>query len=144
MASRLGMNVTLLCPNEDFLLDSRYREIAQRQCQARGATFSVTHNIDDGYNGADFVYAKSWGALPWYGNWDQQQPQHHEFKHFIVDEGKMAMTNQACFSHCLPLRRNIKATDAVMDAPYCVAVQEAENRLHAQKAVLGLVTGALS
>ena len=56
----------------------------------------------------------------------------------------MSKTNNARFSHCLPLRRNIKATDAVMDAPYCVAAEEAENRLHAQKAVLGLVTGALS
>ena len=48
----------------------------------------------------------------------------------------MAMTNNALFSHCLPLRRNVKATDAVMDADYCVAVDEAENRLHVQKAVM--------
>jgi N-acetylornithine carbamoyltransferase len=48
----------------------------------------------------------------------------------------MALTNDAVFSHCLPLRRNVKATDAVMDSPACVAIDEAENRLHVQKAVM--------
>ncbi|GJM11520.1 MAG: N-acetylornithine carbamoyltransferase [Lysobacteraceae bacterium] len=144
IASRLGMDVTLLCPNEDFLLDSRYLDIATTQCSQHGRSFEISHDIATAYSGKDFVYAKSWGALPWYGNWAKQQPQHHEYKHFIVDEEKMSKTNNARFSHCLPLRRNIKATDAVMDAPYCVAAEEAENRLHAQKAVLGMVTGALS
>ena len=63
------------------------------------------------------------------------------YRHFIVDEAKMALTNDAVFSHCLPLRRNIKATDAVMDAPYCVAVDEAENRLHVQKALMLTLMG---
>lgn len=54
----------------------------------------------------------------------------------MVDEAKMALTNSAVFSHCLPLRRNVKATDAVMDSPACIAVNEAENRLHVQKAVM--------
>ena len=58
------------------------------------------------------------------------------YKHFIVDEEKMAMTNNAKFSHCLPLRRNIKATDGVMDSNYCVAIQEAGNRMHVQKSLL--------
>ena len=48
----------------------------------------------------------------------------------------MALTNNAVFSHCLPLRRNVKATDAVMDSPRCLAIEEAENRLHVQKAVM--------
>jgi N-acetylornithine carbamoyltransferase len=48
----------------------------------------------------------------------------------------MALTNGALFSHCLPLRRNVKATDAVMDSKACIAVDEAENRLHVQKAIM--------
>jgi N-acetylornithine carbamoyltransferase len=55
------------------------------------------------------------------------------------------MTNKAIFSHCLPVRRNVEATDAVLDAPNCVAIDEAENRLHVQKALmltlLGVATG---
>lgn len=48
----------------------------------------------------------------------------------------MALTNNGVFSHCLPLRRNVKATDAVMDSPNCIAIDEAENRLHVQKAIM--------
>ena len=51
------------------------------------------------------------------------------------------MTNGGIFSHCLPLRRNVKATDAVMDADYCVAIDEAENRLHTIKAVMVATLG---
>ena len=54
----------------------------------------------------------------------------------MVDAAKMALTDNARFSHCLPLRRNIKASDEVMDADYCVALDEAENRLHVQKALM--------
>ncbi len=64
------------------------------------------------------------------------------YRHFIVDEKKMALTNDGLFSHCLPLRRNIKATDGVMDAPYCLAMDEAENRLHVQKALMMNLLGA--
>ena len=53
-----------------------------------------------------------------------------------VDERKMSLTNNGKFSHCLPLRRNIKATDGVMDADYCIAIDEAENRMHVQKAIM--------
>jgi N-acetylornithine carbamoyltransferase len=56
-----------------------------------------------------------------------------------VDESKMNLTNNAVFSHCLPLRRNVKATDAVMDADYCLAVKEAANRKHVQKSMLSKI-----
>ena len=55
---------------------------------------------------------------------------------WMINKRKMEITNNAKFSHCLPLRRNIKATDAVMDSDYCVAIQEAGNRLHVQKSLL--------
>jgi N-acetylornithine carbamoyltransferase len=66
-----------------------------------------------------------------------------KYRHFIVNEEKMVLTNNGLFSHCLPLRRNIKATDAVMDAPYCLALDEAENRLHVQKALMMNLLGAI-
>ena len=53
----------------------------------------------------------------------------------------MALTNNGVFSHCLPLRRNVKATDAVMDSPQCIAINEAENRLHVQKAIMAALAG---
>ncbi len=136
ISSKFGMDVTLLCPNEHYLLDDKYMEAAKAQCAEHGTNFTVTHDIEVAYKGADFVYAKSWGALPFYGNPAAEFEQRKQYPHFIVDGVKMSMTNQAKFSHCLPLRRNIKATDEVMDADYCVALEEAENRLHVQKALM--------
>lgn len=136
IATRYGMDVTLLCPTPDYVLDQRYLDFAARNVAENGGSFSVSHDIDSAYAGADVVYAKSWGALPFFGRWDQEAPIREAHKHFIVDERKMALTNNGLFSHCLPLRRNIKATDAVMDSPNCIAIDEAENRLHVQKALM--------
>ena len=65
--------------------------------------------------------------------------QNNKYKNFIVDEQKMGLTNSAVFSHCLPLRRNVKATDSVMDSDYCLAVAEAANRKHVQKSILSKI-----
>lgn len=136
IATRFGMDVTLLCPTPEYVLDSRYMEAGRRNAAENGGSLSVSHDIDAAYSGAEVVYAKSWGALPYFGQWDKEKPIRDRYCHFMVDERKMALTNQGLFSHCLPLRRNVKATDAVMDAPYCIAIEEAENRLHVQKAIM--------
>jgi len=136
IATRMGMDVTLLCPTPDYLLDSRYLSWAEQNVIENGGAFNISHDIQSAYTGADVVYAKSWGALPFFGNWAPEKPIRDQYKHFIVDEAKMALTNHGIFSHCLPLRRNIKATDAVMDSPQCIAINEAENRLHVQKAIM--------
>ncbi len=142
IASRFGMDVTLLCPEEAYRLDAQFESAARENAQASGGSFAVTHDIESAYSGADVVYAKSWGALPFYGRPEAEWELRRKYRHFIVDEQKMALTSDALFSHCLPLRRNIKATDAVMDADYCVAIDEAENRLHVQKAVMLTLLGA--
>ncbi|MBZ0223320.1 MAG: N-acetylornithine carbamoyltransferase [Dokdonella sp.] len=136
IATRYGMDVTLLCPNRDYLLDPRYMDFAARNVAENGGSLSISHDPQQAYRGAHVVYAKSWGALPYFGRWADEKPIRDAHQHFIVDEAKMALTDGAVFSHCLPLRRNIKATDAVMDSAACIAIEEAENRLHVQKAVM--------
>ncbi len=136
IATRMGMDVTLLCPTPDYVLDERYMGWAAQNVAENGGSLQVSHDIDSAYRDADVVYAKSWGALPYFGNWDAEKPIRDAHKHFMVDEAKMALTNNGVFSHCLPLRRNVKATDAVMDSPNCIAIDEAGNRLHVQKAVM--------
>lgn len=136
ISTKFGMDVTLLCPTPDYRLDDRYMSLAEQQVAEYGGSFNVTHDIEEAYTDADVVYAKSWGALPFFGNWEPEKAVRDQYKHFIVDEQKMAMTNGGLFSHCLPLRRNIKATDGVMDADYCIAIDEAENRIHVQKAIM--------
>ncbi len=141
IATRMGMDVTLLCPTPEYVLDERYMGWAERNVAENGGSLQVSHDIESAYRGADVVYAKSWGALPYFGNWEPEKPIRDRFKHFMVDEAKMALTNNAVFSHCLPLRRNVKASDAVMDSPSCIAIEEAENRLHVQKAVMTALIG---
>ena len=136
IATKFGMDVTLLCPEEAYRLDPAFESAAQRFAEEQGGRYRMTHDIEDAYRGADVVYAKSWGALPYYGRPEEEWALREKYRGFIVDEEKMALTNGALFSHCLPLRRNVKATDAVLDADYCVALDEAENRLHVQKAVM--------
>lgn len=142
IATRLGMDVTLLCPTEEYLLDPRYMQWARANVAESGGSLTVSHDPAAAYADADVVYAKSWGAIPYFGRWDEEKPIRDAYRHFIVDEAKMALTRNAVFSHCLPLRRNVKATDAVMDSPDCIAIDEAENRLHVQKAVMAHLLGA--
>ncbi len=142
IATRFGMDVTLLCPTPEYVLDERYIEFGRRNADENGGSLRISHDIESAYGGADVVYAKSWGALPYFGHWEQEKPIREKYKNFIVDEAKMALTDNGVFSHCLPLRRNVKATDAVMDSPACIAIDEAENRLHVQKAIMATLVGA--
>jgi N-acetylornithine carbamoyltransferase len=136
MAAKFGMDVTLLCPTDEYVLDQRYIDIASSDAAGNGRTLSVTHDIDAAYESADVVYAKSWGALPYFGRWAEEKPVRDRYRHFIVDEAKMAKTGGALVSHCLPMRRNVIMSDGVFDSPSCVAYEEAENRLHVQKAIM--------
>ncbi len=141
IAAKFGMQPTLLCPSEDYILDKRYMDQARMDAEANGCTVKVSHDIDEAYSGADVVYAKSWGALPWFGNWAPEKEIRDAHKHFIVDEDKMAKTDNAVVSHCLPMRRNVKMTDAVFDSANCIAYDEAENRMHVQKAIMKALAG---
>ncbi len=136
MATKFGMDVTLLCPAPDYLLDTRFMDAARANAVDSGGSLAISHDIESAYTDADFVYAKSWGALPYYGKPKDEWELRKNYRHFIVNEEKMAMTNNGLFSHCLPLRRNLKSSDGVMDADYCLALDEAENRLHVQKALM--------
>jgi N-acetylornithine carbamoyltransferase len=134
IAAKFGFDVTLLCPTPEYVLDARYMEAA-------GSAVTVTHDVDAAYKGAHVVYAKSWGALPYFGRWQDEKPIRDRHQHFIVDARKMALTDDAYFSHCLPLRRNVKATDEVVSSARSLVIEEAENRLHVQKALLKRLVG---
>ena len=145
IASKFGMNVRLLVPDEVYRLDERYMGAAQRFCTAAGTTLIVTTDPEEGYAGADAVYGKSWGALPFYGGWEAEAPYRTKGAGFMIDEAKMALTRDGVVSHCLPMRRNVKIADAVVDGPDFLGIEEAENRLHVQKAIMErLIAGARS
>ena len=138
IATRLGMELTILRP-PGFDLDEDLMAIAKKNSGDNGRTIKITDHIEEAYQGKDFVYAKSWGSLKYFGRWDDEKPIREDLKHFIVDRAKMALTNHAFFSHCLPMRRNVKATDEVIDSDYSLVYEEANNRLHTAKALLASI-----
>ena len=84
----------------------------------------VTHNQNEALRGADFVYAKNWSAYddPNYGQVLSKD------RSWTITEEKMALTNNAFFMHCLPVRRGMIVTDEVIEAPTSLVIPEAANR----------------
>src|SRR3546814_1824664 len=74
IATRMGLDVTLLCPTPDYVLDERYMGWAARNVAESGGSLQVSHDIDSAYAGADVVYPKSWRALPYFVHWEAEKP----------------------------------------------------------------------
>ena len=105
----------------------------------------VTNDIDAAFEGAEVVYAKSWGGRQFYGAPEKDIAHRAEYREkWIVNQPKMARTKSAIFMHCLPVRRNVIVTDGVIDSASSVIIDEAENRLHVQKAIITKVLSAES
>ena len=135
-ATKMGMDVTLCCPSEHHLLDERFLRAASGYAAEAGQGLRISCDQDEAFTGADAVYAKSWGRLDQIGLPMEARLTPDDLRGWIVDERKMALTNDATFSHCLPMRRNVKATDGVADGARSLIVAEAANRLPVQKAVM--------
>ncbi len=90
----------------------------------------VVHKPEEAYKGADFIYAKNWSSFGRYGEILSHDPD------WMVDERKMKNTNNAKFMHCLPVRRNVVVSDAVIDSKNSIVIQQAANREWAAQAVL--------
>ncbi len=135
-AAQMGHDLTIAHPPGYELDEDLVREINARAFDA-GSTVSVTHDVEGAFDGAQVVYAKSWGSREFYGapadDVEERAPYRGEW---IVDAAKMARTDAAVFMHCLPVRRNCIVTDEVIDSPASVVIDEAENRLHVQKAIM--------
>ncbi len=133
-----GMDIRLLRPR-GYDLDAAIMERADILCKDSGGRLVVTDNIQEGYTGSKVVYAKSWGSLEYYGRKQEEAEFRKGLNNWIVDNEKMELTDSAVFMHCLPVRRNVVVSDSVIDSSDSVVYDEAENRLHAQKAVLGKI-----
>lgn len=94
----------------------------------KGAT--ITNNQDEAFKNADFIYAKNWSSYNSYGEILSNDT------NWTVTSEKMALTNNAKFMHCLPVRRNIIVTDEVLDSENSIVIQQANNRTFATQAIL--------
>jgi N-acetylornithine carbamoyltransferase len=135
-AAQLGHEVVIAHP-PGYELDDELMKTIREQSAGAGGSVEVTNDIDAAFTGAQVVYAKSWGARQFYGRAERELEERAQYRaKWIVDEEKMSRTTKAVFMHCLPVRRNVIVTDGVIDSPASVVIDEAENRLHVQKAIL--------
>ena len=135
---RFGMDVTLSYPKE-FMLMPEIEQQAKDEAKRWGTSFDIVHDMDEGIKDADVVYAKSWGPLLTTADGKEGKVLQDSHKDWIMDGRRMNLAkSDAIYMHPLPADRNVEVTDEVIDGMHSVVYDEAENRLHAQKAVMAL------
>ena len=139
--TRYGMDVVYARPPE-FTLDPEVIESAKRNVEESGGTFSETTDLKEALEGADVVYMRNHVTLD-FGRIGKESEARimSKYKDWTLTDELMDLTNKkSIFMHCLPADRGHEVTNEVMDGPHSVIYDEAENRLHVQKAVLSLVS----
>jgi N-acetylornithine carbamoyltransferase len=137
-AARLGMEIVIARP-PGFELDPEDTALIRRIAQQAGGEFvHIIDDPDDATVGADAVYVKSWGSVKLYGSPEEEAAQRSALRDWRLTAGRVKSTRggRGIVMHCLPVRRNVEIDDAVLDGPNSVVVDQAENRLHAQRALL--------
>jgi len=133
-----GMSVAIATP-ESFTVDPAVVEQARAIAEETGARIEITHDPVEAVTAADVVLTDTWASM---GQEAEHAQRLEVFRPYCVDPTLMShAVDGALFMHCLPAHRGEEVLDEVIDAPYSVVFDEAENRLHAQKALLSLVMG---
>ena len=97
------------------------------------------HDFDEGMRDSHVVYAKSWGALLTTDDEQEGAAIIEKYRDWIADEPRLKLADgDAIYMHPLPADRGVEVADAVIDGPHSVVYDQAENRLHGQKAVMAL------
>lgn len=136
--TRFGCDVVLAHPPEFKLMDN-IMDMARENARKYKVGFEVTDNMDEAFKDADVVYPKSWGPLLTTSGKDEGKALIDKYKSWITDQRRMDLTkDDSIYMHCLPADRGLEVTDGVIDGAHSVVYDEAENRLHAQKAVMAL------
>jgi ornithine carbamoyltransferase len=141
IGSRFGMDVTLAHP-EGYDLDPQVVQWTQENCAVNGRTFIETTDVRAGYEGVHVVYSRHWMSPQAYrdGEFHKQEEIDKALKYpqWICDAEKMALTDNAIFTHPMPIDRGHEVTDEVASGPRSCIYDVAENRLHVQKAIMAL------
>lgn len=135
MAARLGMDVTVARP-DGFELDEAVMDAARISAAEQGGSVRETASQEEGTRGADIVYAKAWGGRARYDHPESEQEARLRHTDWRITRDIMKGTNEGQFMHCLPVRRGVVVDNEVLDGTQTLHLDQAEYRLHAQKAIL--------
>ena len=140
-SAQMGHDLVIAHP-QGYELDDELIETIKQHAAGAGGSVNITNEIDQAFDGVEVVYAKSWGSRNFYGAGEKDIAARAQYRgKWVVDEQKMKRTRSAIFMHCLPVRRNVIVTDGVIDSAASVVIDEAENRLHVQKAIMASLLG---
>ena len=135
---RFGMDVVLAHPPE-FQLMPDIMDQARDLARKNHTGFEVVHDMEEACKDADVIYAKSWGPLMTTHDPAEGKIIQDKYQDWIADDAKIALgKDDVIYMHPLPADREIEVSNSVIDGPHSVVYDEAENRLHAQKAVMAL------
>lgn len=136
MAASLGAKISVASPR-GYDPSPKIMELAEERARVTGAEVEVVRTAEEAVRGADVVYTDVWVSM---GQESEAERRVRELTPYRVTRELMSMANQgAIFMHCLPAKRGYEVVDEVIDGPQSVVWDQAENRLHTQKALLALL-----
>jgi len=151
--TKMGMDVTLAHP-KGFELEPAVIDACKEFSADTGGSFKMVNDFEEGFRGADIVYPKAWGSVPCFDYVDESGKKvkdrsaeeaerlNNASRDWMTTAKEMKLTNKhAIYMHCLPADRGQEVSDEVIDGPQSVIIDEAENRLHAHKAIMALLMG---
>jgi len=130
LAMRIPFHLTIACP-EGYAPDEGMFKVAK---EAGLSTIEISHEPMEAVKDADVIYTDVWASM---GQKEEAEERRRRFEGFQINDDLMAATGKhTYFMHCLPAERGIEVTDSVCDADYSIMFDEAENRMHAQNAIM--------
>lgn len=137
--AKVGINVVIGCP-EGYEPCEKYLNIAREAAQKNGSTVQVVHCPKQAVAGANVVYTDVWASM---GQEDEASARREIFKEFQVNSSLMSLADkEAIVLHCLPAHREEEITHEVLEEHADVIFEQAENRMHAQKAIMAAIVGS--
>ena len=138
ICAKLGINFAIASP-VGYEIKEEIRDIAIRYAKDSGATIEFYNDPVPAVRDADIIYTDVWVSM---GDEAEEEKRNRDFQDFKIDSRLLRMAKQTVkVMHCLPAMRGKEITDEVMDGPNSIVFDQAENRLHTQKAILSLILG---
>lgn len=130
---KFGMNISIVSP-EKYSLNKEELHLSIKEAELKNIKILLTSNVEEGVSDADIVYTDVWASM---GQDEEHDQRVKEFAGYSVDSRVMSMAkNEALFMHCLPAHRGEEVSASVIDGKASIVFDQAENRLHLQKAIL--------